>query len=130
MPLSSIGVKEQGGSECMPYTMYLPNCKTTTDTEEFIEVYSEKYFQDYPKNNKEKEDGIISITQKGRDMEPADVIALMRWKTGDNKTEYAIVDCYGKHISLDIGENVVKAISSDVVQNDMDMYRTLLKQNM
>ncbi len=113
----------------MLYTMYLSNCKTTTNTEDFIKVYLEKYYQDYPKNNKEKEDEIISITQKGRNIESADVINLMRWKTGDNKTEDAIVDCYGNRISLDIGEKVVKAINSDVGQEDMDIYKVLLGQN-
>ncbi len=114
----------------MPYTMYLPNCSKTTDTERFIKVYSEKYFMDYPKNTESKENEIIRITQEGRAIKPDDVITLMRWKTGDYKTKNAIVDCYGKRISLEIGEKVVKAINSAICQDAMDIYKTLLDQNM
>ena len=114
----------------MPFLMYLPDGAETTDTERFVKVYSEKYFRDYPKNTEEKETEIIGITQKGRDIEADDVITLMRWKTGDYTTQKAIVDCFGRRISFDIGEKVVKAINSDVGQDAMDIYRVLLAQNM
>ena len=101
----------------MVLTLYLADCNKTIKTEDFIKTYSEKYFLDYPKNNKEKEDEIIQITQKGRNIEPADVITLMRWKTGDDKTENnAIVNCFGKPISLDIGEKVVETKTSRQLQ--------------
>ncbi len=108
------------------HIMYLPDGSKTTDTEEFIKVYSEKYFTDYPKNCKEKEDEIIQITQKGRGIEPTDVITLMRWKTNCNNTDGDIVNCFGKRISTDIGEKVVKAINSDMGQDYMDIYNGLL----
>ncbi|MBE5855643.1 MAG: hypothetical protein E7297_09835 [Lachnospiraceae bacterium] len=54
----------------------------------------------------------------------------MRWKTGNYKNEEAIVGCYGKRISLDIGKKVVKAIYSGMDQEAMDIYQALLNQNM
>lgn len=110
--------------------MYLPDGRVTSNVEEFISIYSEKYFSDYPKNNENKENEIIRIVNKAGDIGPDDVIKLMRWKTGNYKTEEAIVGCYGKRISLDIGSMVVKAIGSGMGQDAMDIYQALLKLNM
>ncbi len=89
-----IGISNKKQDErYMSYIMYLPDCSITTDTERFIKVYSDKYFSDYPQNMKSKEDEIIRITKLGKNIEATDIITLMRWKTGDYKTEDAIVDC-------------------------------------
>lgn len=110
--------------------MYLPEGGVTSDVEEFISFYSEKYFSAYPKNNENRENEIIRITRKAGDIEPDDVIKLMRWKAGDSKNEEAVVDCYGKRITLDIGGKVVKAISAGAGQDAMGIYQALLSQNM
>ena len=110
--------------------MYLPDGSETTDTERFVKVYSEKYFSVYPNNTEAKETEIIGITQKGRYIEPTDVINLMRWKTGDYTTEDTIVNCYGKCISLDIGDKVVNALNHEAAQDAMDIYRALLAQKL
>lgn len=114
----------------MDYIMYLPDGTETISTESFIDSYSEIYFKDYAKNDKEREDDILRIIKKGRAIEPAEVITLMRWKTGDNNADGDIVNCFGKHISLDIGQKVVNAVNSDMGQDEMSMYQTLLSRQM
>lgn len=38
----------------MSFIMYLPDGSYTNDIEDFVEVYSDKFFRDYPQNTQEK----------------------------------------------------------------------------